>query len=59
MTKKNSKHQNLSKSLIIKVVEKKSFKRCLIRLLKGVVKGLKGHLLQAKRASFQSQKMMF
>ena len=26
---------------------------------KGVSKGLKGHLLQAKRASFRSQKMMF
>ena len=35
------------------------FKRALIRVQKGVSKGLKGHLLQAKRASFQSQKMMF
>ena len=26
------------------------FKRCLVRLQKGVSKGLKGHLLQAKRA---------
>ena len=29
------------------------FKRCLIRLQKGVSKGLKGHLLQANRASFR------
>ena len=26
------------------------FKRCLLRVQKGVSKGLKGHLLQAKRA---------
>ena len=32
------------------------FKRCLFSRQKGVSKGLKGHLLQAKRASFQSQK---
>ena len=29
------------------------FKRCLVRLQKGVSKGLKGHLLQANRASFR------
>ena len=31
------------------------FKRCLIGLQKGVSKGLKGHLLQAKRALIESQ----
>ena len=31
-------------------------KRCLLRLQKGVSKGLKKHLLQAKRASLRSQK---
>ena len=30
-------------------------KRCLIRLQKGVSKGLKGHLLQSYRASFRRQ----
>ncbi len=30
-------------------------KRCLIRIRKGVSKGLKGHLLQAKRALIESQ----
>ena len=30
-------------------------KRCLIRLQKGVSKGLKGHLLQGNQASFRSQ----
>ena len=36
-------------------VAKVDFKRCLIRLQKGVSKGLKGHLLQAKRALIESQ----
>ena len=35
------------------------FKRCLIGLQKGVSKGLKGHLLQAKWASLRKQKSMF
>jgi len=35
------------------------FKRALIRLQKGVSKGLKGHLLQAKRASLRSQMSIF
>ena len=34
-------------------------KRCLIGLQKGVSKGLKGHLLQAKRALIESQLMPF
>ena len=32
------------------VVIEVRFKRCLLRVQKGVTKGLKGHLLQAKRA---------
>ena len=32
------------------VVAEVVFKRCLVRVEKGVSKGLKGHLLQAKRA---------
>ena len=35
------------------------FERCLIGLQKGVSKGLKGHLLQAKRALIGSQLMPF
>ena len=35
------------------------FKRCLIRLQKGVSKGLKGHLLEAKRALIASHFMVF
>ena len=31
------------------------FKRCLVRLQKGVSKSSKGHLLQAKRALIESQ----
>jgi len=31
-----------------------SFKRCLIGHQKGVSKGFKGHLLQAKRASLRT-----
>ena len=34
-------------------------KRCLIGLQKGVSKGLKGHLLEAKRAWIESQFMLF
>ena len=35
------------------------FKRCLIGLQKGVSKGLKGHLLQAKRALIRIEFMPF
>ena len=38
------------------MIIKRYTKRCLLRLQKGVSKGLKGHLLQAKRASLRSQK---
>ena len=38
-----------------KGVTKLLFKRCLIGLQKGVSKGLKGHLLQAKRALIRIQ----
>jgi len=41
------------------LVTKWQNKRCLIGLQKGVSKGLKGHLLQAKRAFFRSQKSMY
>lgn len=33
------------------------FKRCLLRVQKGVSKGLKGHLLQAKRALIRMELM--
>ena len=50
-----SKFTTLRKSISYKVVSK----RCLIGLQKGVSKGLKGRLLQAKRASSASQKSMY
>ena len=37
--------------VVVEVVSK----RCLIKIRKGVSKGLKGHLLQAKRALIESQ----
>ncbi|ERJ75618.1 hypothetical protein HMPREF9148_01795 [Prevotella sp. F0091] len=36
-----------------------AFKRALVRLQKGVSKRLKGHLLQARRASLRSQMSIF
>ena len=35
------------------------FNRCFVRAQKGVTKGLKGHLLQAKRALFASRLVVF
>lgn len=35
------------------------FKRCLLRVQKGVNKGLKGHLLQVKRALVASRLVVF
>ena len=56
---KNVPFQHLCKFFYYQAVAKAIFKRALVRVQKGVSKGLKEHLLQAKRASFQRQKMMF
>jgi hypothetical protein len=45
--------------LCYQIVVEAVFERCFVRVQKGVTKGLKGHLLQAKRALFASRLVVF